>query len=565
MRIPLRLNRWPKVGRPGSAYLIRRIPPYGVIVFALLLAYLPTFSGDFIFDDRALVRDNSYITKLQSMSSYLSQEDGVVDPLDKGVYRTGYYRPLISFTFFVDYWLWGMKASGFRTTNWLFHVLTCLLLYELMLMMTQRGGWSLLGALFFAMHPVQTEAVSIIVARNNIFSTFFMLISLFAYIRWWERKSALALVCSLTAFAGALFSKEFGLMTLPILLLYQRFLSRERETKREISSYVPYLVIMIIYLVLRGHVVTSSFTVSGDFFKRLYFAPYLVLYNLKLIFFPHGLHSFYVVYPQSMLDVMVLLSFLLLLLLFYAIYRYRKNGLLIFAASAFLLSLVPVLNLVRTSVVSLIAMRWLYMPLAFVALGVVWALGRVPRRRSLLVLLSCTLVLIYLGGYSFTLNKNLWHDERTSVEREVLIFHNPLFFGDYAEKLFQEGNLDQAAQYFALALQARTAKVRDYIKYGALLFETKRFGEAVQTLEKARGLTMTRKERADWHNNMGVALTMARDFERAHGHMREALILDGNNPLLRRNMAALLLCRGRLPDAAAQLDAAARMELSHRR
>jgi tetratricopeptide (TPR) repeat protein len=422
-----------------------------------------------------------------------------------------------------------------------------------MLAMTQRDGWSLLGVLFFALHPVQTESVSVIVSRNNIFSTFFMLITLYGYIRWWERKSALAFTCSLIAFIGALFSKEFGLMSIPILFLYQRFLSQEKDIKREIESYLPYIVIMAFYLILRAQVVASSFAVTADFWRRLYFTPYLVIYNLRVLFLPYELHNFYVVYPQSMLDVTVLASILAFCLLLLAMYHYRKESLLLFSGTAFLLSLVPILNLVKTSVVSLIAMRWLYLPLALVSLSLVWALGRVPHRRRVLVVVCAVIMVSYIGGYAYVLNRNLWYNEDAAVRLEVLHFQNALFFGDYAEKLFQQRDLEQAEQYFALALQDKTAKVRDYINLGALLIELRKYIEAIQVLVKAQGMTMTHQEQADWHNNMGVAMTMAGDLDQASAHMRRALILDGRNIHIRRNTAALLTRQGRVGEAAEQM------------
>jgi hypothetical protein len=57
---------------------------------------MPTFSGDFILDDRTLVRDNPYLTRPQPLLSYLSQEDGITDERDKGAFSTGYYRPLMN-------------------------------------------------------------------------------------------------------------------------------------------------------------------------------------------------------------------------------------------------------------------------------------------------------------------------------------------------------------------------------------------------------------------------------------------------------------------------------------
>ena len=540
-----------------------RLPAYLVLACVLFVAYLPTFSGDFIFDDRTLIRDNPYVTKLHSLSSYLAQEDGIADERDRGVYHTGYYRPLMNFTYFIDYRLWGMKAAGFRITNWFFHLLTCLILYELMGLLTRRDVWPLLGALLFAVHPVQTEAVSMIVSRNNIFATCFTLVALFGYIRWWQKKSAPALTCSLIAFAGALSSKEIGFMALPILFLYQRFLSLGKDPKREFISYVPYLGVVAVYTLLRGHVVASAFGLPPDLGTRLFFVPYLVIYNLGLIFVPHGLHSFHVSYPQPLFAAPVILSFVLFCLLAIGAWRHRKERLLIFSTLAFLIALLPVLNVAAKASVSLIAMRWLYLPSAFLAVGLVWALGRVPVRRRGLALACGVLLIFYLGSYTYTLNRNLWHDEDTFLRQEVVHFGNVLYIGDYAEHRFQQGELGPAETYFALALQGKTAKARDYINYGALLVETGRPEGALGVLQQAAAMVMVNRDRADWHNNLGVALTMTGRLREAREHLKKALILDGQNPRVHRNFAILLSRQGRTAEADAHLNIMHQLQPNH--
>jgi tetratricopeptide (TPR) repeat protein len=65
-----------------------------------LPADLPTFSGDFLMDDRPLIQNNSYIKTLQSPFSYLAQEDGITDEYDSDRHHTGYYRPFINLTYY---------------------------------------------------------------------------------------------------------------------------------------------------------------------------------------------------------------------------------------------------------------------------------------------------------------------------------------------------------------------------------------------------------------------------------------------------------------------------------
>ncbi|MCX5826520.1 MAG: hypothetical protein NTV58_00730 [Deltaproteobacteria bacterium] len=539
----------------------KRFIHYVIIAFLVVIAYLPTFTGDFIFDDQTLIRDNPYITQLQSLSSYLSQEDGIADPRDKGIFHTGYYRPLINITYFIDYKLWGMKATGFRTTNLILHLITCFILYELLLHLTGYRQGAFWAALLFALHPVHTESLSMIVSRNNILATLFILVSLYGYLNWWKKESPVLLAVSLIAFVGAVFSKEFGLMALPIFFLCQRLLVKENNLRREMESYVPYMIIVGVYLFLRKAVVSAPFIIPDDVGMRLYFVPYLLSYNLKLIFIPYNLHSFSVVYPPSLLSGMALCSFLFVLCLAVLWYFLRKERLLFFSGIAFTLTLLPVLNCVAKVSVSLIAMRWLYLPMSFVALGVAWLLAKTGGDHKRILRIILMAIAVYFTAYSYTLNTHLWHDNKTFLKQEVLHFNNDLYAGDFAEMMLTEKQYREAERYFLLSLEKYPRQVLNYINYGALLIETGRSREALAILERARSLPMIHKDRSSWNNNMGGALTLIGDYDQAHKYFLQSLVMDPQNHLIHRNLAVLLLREGRASDAAQRLKIAERLKL----
>jgi protein O-mannosyl-transferase len=533
-----------------------RLTHYIVIAILVVIAYVPSFTGDFIFDDQTLIRDNSYITRLQSISSYLSQEDGIVDERDKGLFHTGYYRPLVNVTYFMDYKLWGMKAYGFRTTNVILHLLACFLLYELLIQLTERRLEIFWAVLLFAVHPLHTETVSMIVSRNNILATIFILASFYAYLVWWKKGTPSALAISLLAFAGAVFSKEYGLMTLPIFFLYQRFLSEEKNLRRETESYVPYLIILMVYFVLRKTVVDSSLSIPDDMLTRIAYVPYLIAYNLKLIFLPHNLHSFSVLYPGSLLELPVMASFFLVLFLAILLYLLREDSLTVFSVAVFIVTLLPVLNIINKASTSLVAMRWLYLPLSFLAFGFVRLLTKaklgMDRKGSLkqIILLA---VVVYLSAGSYTLNAYLWHDHETFLKQEVTHFDNELYMGDYAEMMLNKKLYREAEPFFQKSVNKTPPVACDFINYGALLIETGRPQEALDLLEKARLLTMGHIDRTNWNNNMGAALTLTGNYKRAHEHFGNALALDPQNVGLNRNLAYLLLQEGQTEEATQRL------------
>ena len=479
-----------------------------IIILLVILVYFPTFSGKFILDDNSLVRNNPYIKKVQRITSYFAQEDGISDRRDVGSYHTGYYRPLINVTYWLDYKLWGMSAPGFRTTNLILHLLSCLLLFKVLVSLVNDRHACFFATVLFALHPVNTESVSWIVSRNNILVTIFSLFALYFYIRSMRNDSPKAMALSLFCFGCALFSKEFGLMVLPILFLYQRSPANERPNiSKELANYVLFIGITFVYLVLRQTATSSLVTPSeiGNIWSRIYFFPYLMLVNLRLILLPYGLHSFAVDYPDSYFGREAIAGFLACILLGLFIWRERRERLLCFSLLSFLMSIVPILNIIPTSAVTLISMRWLYFPMAFFSIAITRFIQRFMQLNRFLALACVGLVLLYFGAYSYLLNKNLWHDENTFFEREVVEFKNYLYAGGFAENLLDKKKYQEAEQYFRIAIENYPDEAKNYVNYSALLIETGRMNEAMLFLNKAKPLTMTHKERGEWFNNMGMA------------------------------------------------------------
>ncbi|MBN1104986.1 MAG: glycosyltransferase family 39 protein, partial [Deltaproteobacteria bacterium] len=201
-------------------------PREGVLLLGagllIVLAYFPTFFGEFILDDRPFVKENPYIREFHGPLSYLQQQDGVVTPR-AGKTHSWYYRPLTNVTYSLDFKIWGLDPSGFRATNLALHLLTCMVLYLCLKRFVKGGIAALVGALLFGLHPANTESVSWVASRNNILVTLFCLGSLYFHLRWREGGATRNGLLSLACFSLALLSKEFAAMFLPILWLHDRY------------------------------------------------------------------------------------------------------------------------------------------------------------------------------------------------------------------------------------------------------------------------------------------------------------------------------------------------------
>jgi hypothetical protein len=155
-------------------------------------------------------------------------------------------RPLTWFTFWLNYQIAGRDAMLWHAVNVALHVACALLLYRLLRRMMPEAA--LAGALIFAVHPVQGEAVDYVYARAIVLSTLFCLLTLDAWVRgreWW----------AVGWFMLAVLSKE-ECASLPVVL--GCFAARTAHGKRSAA-----LVAMLGVALLAGVRVMAAIQVTG--------------------------------------------------------------------------------------------------------------------------------------------------------------------------------------------------------------------------------------------------------------------------------------------------------------
>jgi protein O-mannosyl-transferase len=511
------------------------------IVLSLLItaAYVPTFSGQFILDDKPLVKNNLSIKKFNNPTFYLFQEDGVSEKSPPG-YHTGYYRPLINLFYTMDYKMWGMNASGFRTTNLILHILTCVIFYQILFILFDERFIAFSATLLFGLHPVNTESVAWISSRNNILVTLFSLISFYYCIKHRKDRRVVHRVFSYVSFAMALLCKEFAVMLLPIFFLYQRLMVNGKKlSKNEILGYIPFIIILLLYFMLRAHAIGSALTPISisNLWKNLYFVPFLIMYNLKLILIPYGLHSYIIQYPGDYLAWKPFIGFFCLWLLCLFIWRERNHTIVIFAFFSFFLALLPVLNIFSPGkTVTLISMRWLYFPMAFLFLALPVYIKKLSKTSYFAVISILAIVLAYFGTYSYVLNRDIWHDEESFFMQEIINFKNNYYAYGYAVNLLNKKEYQKAEILFRIAIKHHPDQAKNYINYAALLIDTGRPDAAILQLNEAESLAMTQSQRGEWFNNMGMAYFKLRKKGAAITNFKKAVIFNVNEPQFWANL-----------------------------
>lgn len=176
-----------------------------VLVFAItLLAYLPSYSGSFLWDD------DGHITKPELRSIV-----GLVRIWTEPAATQQYY-PLLHSAFWLEHHLWGDHPLGYRLFNVLLHASAACLFAALLRRLAVPGAW--LAAFVFALHPVCVESVAWITEQKNTLSLVFYLAAAIAYLRFDDTRRPASYILATGFFLASIFSKTVT-VTLPAALL----------------------------------------------------------------------------------------------------------------------------------------------------------------------------------------------------------------------------------------------------------------------------------------------------------------------------------------------------------
>lgn len=220
-----------------------------LVVLAVFLAHGRSLGGDFVFDDVRFIRDNPRLEDLSRPWEFFT------DPsLADGTNAPDIYRPLRTLHFAVDRALFGLRPAAFHAVSLLLHAINAWLVLRLL-----RGlgaGWAGAtgGALLFAVHPAQVEAVAWISSRADLLGGGFLLGALLCWMRSRGPDRWYALTCILGLLAC--FAREASVV-LPALLVLVDVLRPGGEGWRELrlrwSRYVlPSLLVIAFGLVARA-------------------------------------------------------------------------------------------------------------------------------------------------------------------------------------------------------------------------------------------------------------------------------------------------------------------------
>ena len=467
-----------------------------LIIIVLVLGaiiYLNSLLGAFIWDDAALIVTNLHIRDLGYIPRLFMENIYHQDMMGR------FYRPVLMAAFALDYKNWGLEPFGYHLTNVLIHLANAVLIFNIIMLIFGRRPLAFLTAVFFILHPVQTEAVAYISGRADPLAAFFCLVSFMFFIERLGRDGVskrLYYAASVLFFTFGLLTKEIAAFLPFIFILYEACFGNFRF--KGLRKYIPFAAVLCVYAFVRHIALLNVKNVSivNDFaplFSRLLTIPPAVTTYFKLLLLPVGLHmerSDFLLDPiVSFLDPRFIISSLFLITFGMAIWLIRRRSKPVFFGFLwFTLSLIPVLNI--TPINAFVAEHWLYFPSIgfFLAASAVFlgALNLKPLRPYIVSLLIVICALLCAS----TIRQNyVWRDPVTFYKYTLRFspqsarVHTNLGVAYSNLKLYEEAEREYLEAIRLDPLSRHT--FFHYLNLGALYDATGKEDKAISTYEEA--------------------------------------------------------------------------------
>jgi tetratricopeptide (TPR) repeat protein len=378
----------------------------GVLVVAVLLAYIGGFGNEFVhFDDNYYVTDNLLVLHptFPNLLRLLRAECA---------YN---YHPLTMASLWLTSLLSGKGPAGFIITNTLIHITNTILIFYFTRRLTKNNNLiAFFTALLWGVHPMHAESVSWISERKDVLYSFFFLLSCIQYTKFLETEKTKFWIYTFIFFVLSCFAKGMAVVLPFVLILLDYWFDKKIWTTKSILQKIPYFVVALLFGLLAINIQSggdlggriekltqldeSAIKNSLTLVQRICFGFYgFWVYIIKFLV-PYNLHNFYAypyldAYndPQYLIAPVLAIAFLVFIAT-----QYRKKKVLFFGIMFFFFTIITVLQFLSVGV-AILAERYTYIPyFGLIFLVVYWLSEKVNPKTLTFALGAVALIFIFL-------------------------------------------------------------------------------------------------------------------------------------------------------------------------
>ena len=549
------------------------------LIAAIVAVYWPVYFYKFLkYDDDLYVTNN------------LNVHLGLNFKSIHWAFTSGYasnWHPVTWISHMIDYQLFKNWAGGYHLMNVFFHILNTLILFYVLMRMTGAVWPSAFVAAAFALHPLHVESVAWIAERKDLLSTFFWLLTMWAYVRYVKNPKLKWYLAAIVLFMMGLMSKPM-LVTLPFVLLLLDYWPLQRKfSKWLLIEKIPFFICsfvssVITYFVQQRGGATIAVEILG-LKTRIANAVISCFEYISKMIWPSHLAALYP-HPGDAFSVTkaVISGLLLVIASIIFIYLSRRRRYFTVGWLWYLGTLVPVIGLVQVGVQSM-ADRYTYVTLT--GLFIIVAFGAnefIPKLRYRNFILSC-LAVVVLIGWAFTASVQLkyWKDSLSLFEHALNVTeNNPLMIENYATYLselgrfdeaivqsnkflkmkpnsaeahnnlgsifLQTGKTDQAIEQFRLAIKCNPGLPQAFLNLASAL---KKQGKPQDAIEYYKQAAKVKPDYVDAYLNLAITLDELKKSDQAIEYFNKALEFDPGNVFVHGHLGMALAAVGKTDEA----------------
>ncbi len=454
------------------------------LMFLLLLlisvaVYGNTFMNGWTYDDMPVVVLNP---DSHSLSGFIANS------------RPG--RPMRELTYIPEYLMFGNNPSGYHIQQILWHTVNGFLLLLVFVRLGIAPKYALIGALFFLIHPLQTESVANISHRKELLPLVFCLMALLSYLKaigaqGIKRFSLLLLVA--IGYICALLSNQTA-VTFPLMLVLYDYLYLQRDERiilrRPIALFACFLSAAI-YFVYHYRGLFSYDQLLTVYSKYSFMASQSILplwlaglksfgFYLYKVMIPVNLApEYHIAFSEQLFQPLALISMMLLAGAVYLLFALRKQSpTTSFGIGWLLVFYLPVSNILPVSY--LLADRYMYLCLPGVGLLLACLLQKFQSKR----LEAFCIMLLLVFAILTVVQNSYWKDEHTLWRHAVRVNPESTWVQETVALSYLLSNQFEKARHHAtLAIRLNRYNTRAYLTLAKSEDRLGNLNEAIRNYE----------------------------------------------------------------------------------
>ncbi|MFN2378541.1 MAG: tetratricopeptide repeat protein [Candidatus Binatia bacterium] len=544
-------------------------PWLAALAAATAVAYAGSLDTPFLLDDPINITKNPDIERPLAIGRLIA------DP-----------RAVVTATLRLNWLLGGFEVAGYHVLNLVAHMVAGFLVFalaRLTLRLDVFGGRyarsadavAAAAAGVFLLHPMQTESVTYVIQRAEIFAAAGLLGALAAFSSFstcrdgFTRATAVLFVVSCVV---GTYSKPSFAVVPALLLVYDAcFLwqGRTADLARRGAAYAAATAASLATFALTRASGSFSASTAGFEIEGITPAGYLsaqfgvVVHYLRVALWPDrlcfdcGYRGPWPVLDGPLGDSVIVPATMLAALAALSVYVRSKQPLLPFAVFGSAVALLPTSSVVPLA--DFYVEHRMYLPIAFVAMAAAAGfhdataalasrLAVAARPLALLRWGSALAVVAALGAATASRNEVLGDPVALMEDALAQAPQNERVHYNLANAYKRMGRLDEAIPHYEAAIRLLPGVVRSYQNLGSLYLEQGKEEEALRVYTAG---AEAKPEAAIAHRNVGTTLLRLGRAEEALARARTALRLEPGNTNGHRLAGDALMALGRPSEAAA--------------